>query len=139
MGGMQSLASYGGTRKHATGERARKLIDARHIHFLSALPLTHVAGGYLFVHAGIEPEVPLHRQEARKLMTIRRPFLTRQHRLPYVVVHGHTPTPEGPQLGPGRIGVDTGACTTGILTALAIGPGVRNRRFLSVKAMESPA
>jgi serine/threonine protein phosphatase 1 len=132
MGGMESLASYGGTRKHATPDRARDLIDPVHVGFLATLPLTHVVGDHLFVHAGVEPGVPLHQQRPRKLMTIRGAFLKKAHRLPYMVVHGHTPTIGDPLLGPGRIGVDTGACTTGILTAVAIGPHAGERRFLRV-------
>jgi serine/threonine protein phosphatase 1 len=134
MGGMESLASYGGTRKHATPARARDLIDPAHVEFLATLPLTHVVGDHLFVHAGVEPGVPLEQQRARKLMTIRGAFLKKAHRLPYMVVHGHTPTVGDPLLGPGRIGVDTGACSTGILTAVAIGPNAGERRFLRVGA-----
>lgn len=119
MGGMQSLASYGGTRKHATPNRARALIDSAHVDFLSGLSLMHVVGDYLFVHAGVEPGVPLHRQRPRKLMTICEVFLKKAHGLPYVVVHGHTPTDGVPMVGPGRIGIDTGACVTGVLTAPA--------------------
>ena len=139
MGGMQALASYGGTRKHATPDRARDLIDPSHVGFLATLPLTHVVGEHLFVHAGVEPGVPLDRQRARKLTTIRGAFLKKSHGLPYVVVHGHTPAVGGPLLGPGRIGIDTGAYATGILTALAIGPGGSDRRFLRVVARESRA
>ena len=138
MGGLQSLASYGGTARHATPERARKLIDPAHMRFLAALPLTHVVGEHLFVHAGVEPGVPLRRQRPRKLMSIRGAFLKKPHGLPYMVVHGHTPTTGSPLLGPGRIGVDTGACVTGILTALAIGPEPGDRRFLNVVAAKAP-
>jgi len=36
-----------------------------------------------------------------------------------VIVHGHTITPE-PQFLPNRIGIDTGAYSSGILTCLAL-------------------
>jgi serine/threonine protein phosphatase 1 len=139
MGGMQSLASYGGTRKHATPDRARALIDPAHVDFLSGLSLTHVVGDYLFVHAGVEPGVPLHKHRPHKLMTMRGGFLKKVHRLPYVVVHGHTPALGGPMIGPGRIGVDTGACISGILTAVAIEPNSDVRRFLRVTTTPSRA
>ncbi len=134
MGGAQTLASYGGTRKRATPERARELVDPAHLRFLAGLPLMHIAGDYLFVHAGVEPGVPLHRQDAARLMTIRGRFLKKAHGLPFTVVHGHTPTDGEPMVGPGRIGVDTGAYYTGILTAVAIEPKRGGQRFLRVPA-----
>jgi serine/threonine protein phosphatase 1 len=130
MGGRAALESYGGTRKDETPEGARRLIDPAHLAFLSALPLTHVEGGYLFVHAGVLPGLSLDRQDAETLLTIRGRFLNQPHHLPYTVVHGHTPTNGAPLLGPGRIGVDTGAYFTGVLTAVAIGPEPSKRRFL---------
>ena len=132
MGGLETLASYGGTRKQATPERARELVDPAHLRFLDGLPLTHIAGDYLFVHAGVEPGVPLHQQDAARLLTIRGRFLKKAHGLPFTVIHGHTPSDGRPMLGPGRIGVDTGAYYTGILTAVAIEPKRAGQRFLRV-------
>jgi serine/threonine protein phosphatase 1 len=134
MGGAQTLASYGDIGRRATADRARGLIDPAHLQFLMGLPLTHIAGGYLFVHAGVEPGVSLHRQNADRLMNIRKRFLKEPHGLPFTVVHGHTPTDGQPRLGVGRIGVDTGAYFTGILTAVAIEPKQTLRRFLQVSA-----
>ncbi len=134
MGGVQTLASYGGTRKQATPERARELVDPGHVRFLEDLPLTYIAGDYLFVHAGVEPGVPLQQQDAAKLLTIRGRFLKQAHGLPFTVIHGHTPSDGRPILGPGRIGVDTGAYYTGILTAVAIAPKQAGQRFLRVPA-----
>jgi serine/threonine protein phosphatase 1 len=136
MGGMQTLVSYGGTRKQATLDRARQLVDPNHLRFLAELPLMHISGSYLFVHAGVEPGVPLQKQSAAKLLTIRGRFLKKPHGLPFTVIHGHTPTDGRPRLGPGRIGVDTGAYFTGILTAVAIEPNNGKRRFLSVPASD---
>jgi serine/threonine protein phosphatase 1 len=134
MGGAQTLASYGGTRRRATQERARELVGSAHLRFLAGLPLMHIAGEYLFVHAGVEPGVPLHRQDAARLLTIRGRFLKKAHGLPFTVIHGHTPSDGDPVLGPGRIGVDTGAYYTGVLTAVAIEPKRRGQRFLRVPA-----
>jgi serine/threonine protein phosphatase 1 len=137
MGGQQTLASYGCARKKATPDRARDMVGPYHLRFLAELPLMHIAGDYLFVHAGVEPGVPLQRQEANKLLTIRGRFLKKPHGLPFTVVHGHTPTDGRPRLGPGRIGVDTGAYFSGILTTLVIEPNQGNRRFISVAARPS--
>jgi serine/threonine protein phosphatase 1 len=133
MGGAATLASYGGTRKHARPNRARALIDPAHLHFLAGLPLMHVSGTHLFVHAGVEPGVPLAEQRADRLMTIRGRFQRRHHGLPYTVVHGHTPSLGTPSLGPGRIGVDTGAYFSGVLTAVALDPDGGTPRFLQAR------
>lgn len=131
-GGIQTLSSYGASNHDLNLDEARRLIGPAHKAFLSSLPLTLVIGKRLFVHAGVEPGVPLDQQSAKNLMSIRGPFFERPHGLPYTVVHGHTPVGPYPLLGPGRIGLDTGAVTTGILTAAAFGPGKRDLRFLRV-------
>ena len=63
-------------------------------------------------HAG----VALEDQAERDLLWIRYEFL--QDRGPFgkVIVHGHTPAEE-PQLLKHRLGLDTGAYATGVLTA----------------------
>ena len=52
-------------------------------------------------------------------MWIREPFLADGPQLPLTVIHGHTPA-KAPSFGPGRIGIDTAAFATGILTALRV-------------------
>lgn len=136
-GGMATLASYGGTRKDASKARARALVGEEHIAFLATLPLMHVEAGHVYVHAGVAPGVPLARQSPEVLMNIRTPFLTKRHRLPYTVVHGHTPTEGEPLLGPRRIGIDSGACVTGILTAMVVEGDPHRRRFLRVAAPDT--
>jgi serine/threonine protein phosphatase 1 len=133
-GGRQTLASYGAQGSDTTPAQARALIGPAHLKFLASLPLLHIAGRYLFTHAGVAPGVPLGQQTPETLMTIRGPFLRKRHGLPYTVVHGHTPTDGEPLCGPDRIGVDTGACVTGVLTAVGINQDVAGRRFLSVRA-----
>jgi len=92
-----------------------------HQDWLETLPLTAIRGDYLFVHAGVRPEVPLSEQHADDLLWIRRPFLTRNHGLPYTVVHGHTFSSDYSITRlPHRIGIDTGAFLSGRLTALPL-------------------
>lgn len=95
-------------------KRAQPFID-----WLIERPTYYVKGKYLFVHAGVMPGVPLDQQEKEDLLWIREPFLDVDHELPYVVVHGHTVVPEVEVLAH-RIGIDTGACFGGELTALVI-------------------
>lgn len=52
-------------------------------------------------------------------MWIRRPFLDSPAAFERVVVHGHTPTPRA-QADHRRIGIDTKAYDTGVLTALRL-------------------
>ncbi len=135
-GGAATLRSYGVDpgvlyRIGRGAGRLRAKLEARlpaaHREFLSRLRLSHVEGGYFFVHAGVRPGVPLEAQDAHDLMWIREPFLSSEADHGKVVVHGHTPG-DAPELRANRIGIDTGACYGGRLTALALeGDG---RRFL---------
>jgi serine/threonine protein phosphatase 1 len=131
-GGTTTLQSYGARGTSISVSRARAMVGKDHLAFLASLPMTHIAGDYLFVHAGVAPGLPLASQPAATLMNIRSPFLKRPHRLPYTVVHGHTPTEGEPLIGPARIGIDTGACFTGILTSIAIDTKMGEHRFLRV-------
>jgi serine/threonine protein phosphatase 1 len=104
-----------------------RAIPPTHLRFLSRMPLRHVEGDYLFVHAGIRPGVALERQDAYDLMWIREPFLRSTEPCAKMVVHGHTVVSE-PEIHPNRIAIDTGAYRTGHLTCLVLeGAG---RRFL---------
>ena len=76
-------------------------------------------GDYLFVHAGIRPGVPHDNQLRTDLLWIREPFLSHAGDLGVTVVHGHTIS-EQPVIRDHRIGIDTGAYATGILTAIGL-------------------
>jgi serine/threonine protein phosphatase 1 len=90
-----------------------------HLIFLRDLALRHEVGGYLFVHAGVRPGIPLERQNRHDLIWIREPFLSSSESFGAVVVHGHTPRQE-PIVRPNRIGIDTGAVMGGVLTCLVL-------------------
>jgi serine/threonine protein phosphatase 1 len=90
-----------------------------HLAFCQALELIVTVGDYAFVHAGVRPGVPLERQTEKDMLWIRGEFLASRNGFDKVIVHGHTPTQE-PQLTPFRIGLDTGAYATGVLTAARI-------------------
>lgn len=126
-GGVETLASYGiaatGTPTPQRLAQWRMELEARlpsrHLDFLRGLENSCVIGGYAFVHAGIRPGRPLDMQIAEDLLWIREPFLSDPRPHGHVIVHGHTVTPE-PELLPNRIGLDTGAYATGVLTALCL-------------------
>ena len=89
-----------------------------HIDWLNSLPFYYIKGDYLFVHAGVRPDVPLEEQTLEDCTWIRDPFLNAEnHGLPYTIVHGHTIV-DYPEIHPHRINIDTGAYYTGRLTAL---------------------
>ncbi len=117
-GGADTLASWGLSRRSRPRDWARA-IPPEQVAFVRGLSLRHVAGGYLFVHAGLRPGVPLERQSPHDMMWIREPFLSWQGDSPFVVVHGHTPEHDV-VVRPNRIGVDTGAVMGGVLTCVVL-------------------
>ena len=131
-GGYEALRSWGVPAGAGAAVWARSLPKA-HLLFLRGLAPWHRMDGYLFVHAGVRPGVPLAQQRWSDLLWIREPFLSWDGPLlpaePGVaVVHGHTISPE-PVLRTNRLGVDTGACRGGLLTC-AVLEG-RQVRFLT--------
>lgn len=76
-------------------------------------------GDYLFVHAGIEPQIPLEEQQRHDMIWIRERFLRYRQPHSHVVVHGHTIFDEVDEQH-NRIGIDTGAFKTGRLTVLVL-------------------
>jgi serine/threonine protein phosphatase 1 len=97
----------------------RQQIPRAHVDFLRGLEFSFESGDYLFVHAGVDPALPLVRQTADDLLWIREPFLSSSRDMGRVVVHGHTVESE-PVVRANRIGIDTGACWTGCLTCLVL-------------------
>jgi serine/threonine protein phosphatase 1 len=126
IGGRETLISYGlrplvrGFDEQAALARAfGAALPPAHRSFLMQLPVFHVCGDFLFVHAGIKPGVALERQRETDLLWIRDEFLNSRAPFEKMVVHGHTPVPQ-PELLPNRINIDTGAYATGKLTCLRI-------------------
>lgn len=131
--GVLTLQSYGLGRKDMTRKGLRAALPDTHRNFLENLPLTCRTKEFLFVHAGIRPGTKLDNQRPEEMMTLREPFLSQAGDLPWTVVHGHTPTPGLPVIAAGRIGVDTGACLSGVLTAAVVEFG-KAPRFLAAKS-----
>lgn len=125
-GGAQCLQSYGlASKEVAIAEDGhaialiRRAIPAQHIDFLRSFVDSCRFGDYLFVHAGIRPGIDLQEQRQSDLRWIREPFLMNEGDYGFIVVHGHTITSQVEEKA-NRIGIDTGAFATGILTALGI-------------------
>lgn len=125
-GGLQCLQSYGVTLASIRGRSAEQVVEIvrasvppEHVEFLESFADSCRFGDYLFVHAGIRPGVEVDQQSQADLRWIREPFLFDETDHGFVVVHGHTITDEVDER-PNRIGIDTGAYRSGVLTALAI-------------------
>jgi serine/threonine protein phosphatase 1 len=99
---------------------ARRIIPRRVIVWLRKLP-THIQfGQYYFVHAGIRPGVPLQDQCDEDRLWVRDDFTNDSNDHGAIIVHGHTIYKDGIFFGRNRIGVDTGAYRTGLLSAVAL-------------------
>jgi serine/threonine protein phosphatase 1 len=126
-GGLATLTSYGvqlqptlsASVPEELAERLRQKIPDSHLAFLAETQLYHTAGSYCFVHAGIRPGLPLDRQHPDDLLWIREEFLADPGPHPFIVVHGHTPRDQVECL-PQRIGLDTGAYYSDVLTCLVL-------------------
>ena len=127
-GGMATLDSYGvrvfdmllgAGRRERVRRRLAEALPPDHLAFYRGLALFHVEGDYLFVHAGVRPGVPLEQQTELDILWIREGFVDCDGPLPKTVVHGHTIS-RHPDVGPQRIGIDTGAFHSGCLTCLVL-------------------
>jgi serine/threonine protein phosphatase 1 len=125
-GGAECLASYGVDAAEIRRmpptqaiETVRSAIPASHREFVRGFDDTFRAGSYLFVHAGIRPGIPLEQQSRTDLRWIREPFLMDESEHGFTVIHGHT-IREQVEERANRIGIDTGAYRSGVLTALGL-------------------
>lgn len=125
-GGRETLLSYPITRDAYLAAEVEDLqammraaVPPEDIDFLASFEDRIEIGDYLFVHAGIHPDLPIEEQRTSHLRWIREPFLSHAGDLGRVVVHGHTITEDVAVL-PHRIGIDTGAYQSGRLTALGL-------------------
>ncbi|MFZ0426179.1 MAG: metallophosphoesterase family protein [Xanthobacteraceae bacterium] len=127
VGGLNTLLSYGVTPPSRDNPRPaedvarafREALPEDHLQFLQSLALSFTCGDYFFVHAGVQPGIPLNKQREQDLLWIREDFLLHEEDFGKIIVHGHTPSKE-PDIRPNRINIDTGAYATGRLTCLVL-------------------
>jgi serine/threonine protein phosphatase 1 len=103
---------------HLSADLNHKLTPAER-GFLETLELSVSIGDYFFAHAGARPGESLERQAEEDLIWIRRSFLDSDVEFEKVIVHGHTPSSDV-HLDHRRIGIDTKAYESGVLTALRL-------------------
>ena len=125
-GGRETILSYGISKKAFNAltldelfAKLPTLVPKKDREFLEDFEDMIIAGDYLFVHAGIDPRVPIDAQKRSDLRWIRERFLDHDGTLEKVVVHGHTIFDKVMDCG-NRIGIDTGAFRSGVLTALVL-------------------
>ena len=143
--GDATLAAYGVQLPDLADERdlvrARDAMlagmPASHLHRMQQLDALAVVGDYVFVHAGVAPGTALARQREEDLLWIRSEFLESSRACDRIVVHGHSWTSDRPALLEHRIGIDTGAYATGVLTAIRLdGP---NRKVIQALGADAAA
>jgi serine/threonine protein phosphatase 1 len=125
-GGRETILSYGLSVKQFGAlsldelfERLPEVVPQATRDYIAAFETMIIAGDYVFVHAGIDPDRPLDDQKRSDLLWIRDRFLSHEGPLEKVVVHGHTIFDRVMDCG-NRIGIDTGAFRSGVLTALVL-------------------
>jgi serine/threonine protein phosphatase 1 len=105
-GGDTTIQSYGGDPSK---------VPADDIEWLDRLPVTHIDRFRIYVHAGLDPDLPLDQQTERTMLWSRYP---KEFALGFGerhVVHGHDSFTDGPKLYEGRTNLDTRAWRTGRL------------------------
>lgn len=130
-GGLQTLASYGigAVTEHSGPQEAGRARDALaaalgpdHLAWLRGLPNRFTSGNVTVVHAAADPHLPIAEQSDEVLAWGHRDFFTVPRGDGQWVVHGHSVV-EAVEARAGRIGVDTGAFATGVLSGALIDPG----------------
>ena len=134
-GGLETLESYGidmnsyidHSMELKDEELIRKkftrLLPFSHKNFFNQLILNYEWGNYFFVHAGINPDLPIEKQEKETMLWTReKNFFNPKMTCSKIIVHGHTPV-EKIEKYPFRINLDTGSFYSGKLSCLKIENG----------------
>ena len=119
-GGESTIDSY-------SRENGCLVVPEEHQEFFLGLEPMIEEGEYLFVHAGLRPEIPIHEQSIHDILWIRSEFIESDYDWGKMVVFGHTPF-SSPLVQPRKIGIDTGAVYGGPLTAVIL----PNLKFIQV-------
>lgn len=127
-GGRETLMSYGvpalalerATRRDLVG-LVQAYIPPDHLAFLRSMPVLLQTPAHLYVHAGIDAAMSIEDQPTDVLLWYRDDFSETYEELGRRVVHGHSVVAQ-PLVTASRIAIDTGACRTGTLSAVAITP-----------------
>lgn len=114
-----TLDSYGAGGPNSLQEML--FLPEEHLQLFHSLLPYWETEDYIFVHAGLNPEIPIQEHDLSSLCETRPDFLSEEHDYGKLVIFGHTPF-DMPFVTPTRIGIDTGAVYGNLLTALEL-PG----------------
>jgi len=120
-GGQKTVESYTRPERFVSNDQVARMLPDAHRDFFSNLREFHEDDGYIFVHAGVKPGLPMKDQDRYDLLWIRDDFIFKPTGMDKKVIFGHTPFAR-PMVKPDKIGIDTGAVYGGVLTAIEI-PG----------------
>ena len=139
-GGLETLESYGSDMnsyidnamelkdEELIRKQFTRLLPFSHKNFFNQLMLNYEWGNYFFVHAGINPDLPIEKQEKETMLWTReKNFFNPKMTYNKIIVHGHTPV-EKIEKFPCRINLDTGSFYSGKLSCLLIED--RNLKFI---------
>lgn len=137
-GGLKTLESYGMDISkyidltmdligyHEIRKELLGLIPSSHQDFFNQLQLSYEWKNYFFVHAGIDPSLPLDKQDKEDMLWTRsKKFFDPKMTYHKIIVHGHTPVDKIEEF-PCRINLDTGAVFSNKLSCLYFNSGKMN-------------
>jgi len=128
-GGGATLESYAGELRNIPLEhiefiRTTKLYYQLHAEKVDPENGTRKLQKFVFVHAGVRPQVALEKQSRGDLLGIRAQFLHSEYPLgESIIVHGHTPSENVPGEIPYRIPLDSGVYIKGNISRRGRVPG----------------
>jgi serine/threonine protein phosphatase 1 len=111
-GGDRTLISYGQSGQQNFNPR---MVPKAHLQWIAHLPLMHTDQHRVFVHAAVDPRVPLNRQNEQTLLWKQYPEGFEFGHADHHVVHGHHANLRAPIVTKGKTNLDGLAWKTGRL------------------------
>lgn len=122
-GGKECLESYD-IASRTSPDIVCQLLPPEHLEFYLKLESGAIHNRFLFVHAGVNPNVPLEWQDEEDVFWIREQFIDFSHEFSQTVIFGHTPFVKVFFDLPFKIGIDTGLVYGNMLTCIELKEGM---------------
>ncbi|MCC6220760.1 MAG: serine/threonine protein phosphatase [Deltaproteobacteria bacterium] len=127
-GGLETMQSYCISVFSAPRDMVN-MFPEEHFKFFCSLGSAVRTNGEVYVHAGLNPEVPMEKQIGDDVFWIRDEFIACKHGFDLTVVFGHTPHREVFVHLPYKVGIDTGLVFGNKLSCLEL----KSRRVYQIK------